>query len=162
MQDPKIAKNWPSGQQCTTLSGYIFATEERIDNRKSLLSSNIPFTCLHNMVKIGPLTADWRIWGTPSYFNGQIMFVISRQSWWTPWSRIWSAKGKTKPSMLYVTCCTDWGKFHCGLKMRNTEHFGIAICSCPFCKSIYSCKFLGNTFGISGFSLKKHFQQSMA
>ena len=56
---------------------------------------------------------------------------FSRQSWWTPTPRcrIWSTKGKTKPSMLYVSCCMDSETFHCGLKMRN-EHFGIAICSC--------------------------------
>jgi len=56
---------------------------------------------------------------------------FSRQSWWTPRSCIWSARDKAKPSMLYVTCCTESERFHCGLKMRNTEHFGrpIAICS---------------------------------
>jgi len=39
---------------------------------KNLLSSNISSTCLHNMVNFGPLMAeiDWRVWGTPSYFNG--------------------------------------------------------------------------------------------
>jgi len=68
----KIAKNWPAGHHRTTLLGYIFATEARIDNRKkNLLSSNIS-TCPHNMVNFGPLMAeiDWRVWGTPSYFNG--------------------------------------------------------------------------------------------
>jgi len=34
MQDTKIAKNSPSGHYRTTLSGYIFATRARIDNRK--------------------------------------------------------------------------------------------------------------------------------
>ena len=39
---------------------------------KKLLSSNISCTRPHNMVNFGPLTAeiDWRVWGTPSYFNG--------------------------------------------------------------------------------------------
>jgi len=36
MQDKKIAKNSPSGHRRTTLSGYIFATKARIDNRKKL------------------------------------------------------------------------------------------------------------------------------
>jgi len=41
----KIAKNWPSGHHPTTLSGYIFATNASIDNRKkNLLSSNISST----------------------------------------------------------------------------------------------------------------------
>jgi len=69
----KIAKNWPSGHHRTTLSGYIFATEERIENRKkNLLNSNISFTCPHNMVNFGPLMIeiDWRVWGPASYFNG--------------------------------------------------------------------------------------------
>jgi len=34
MQDPKIARNLPSGHHRTTLSGDIFATKAFIDNRK--------------------------------------------------------------------------------------------------------------------------------
>jgi len=62
----------PSGQHRTTLSGYIFATKVRIDNRKNLLSNNISSTCPHNMVNFGPLTAEirWRVWGSPATFNG--------------------------------------------------------------------------------------------
>jgi len=37
-------------QKSPTLSGYIFATKARIDNRKNLLNSNISSTCSHNMV----------------------------------------------------------------------------------------------------------------
>jgi len=33
----KSAKNWPSGHYRTTLLGYIFATEARIDSRKNKL-----------------------------------------------------------------------------------------------------------------------------
>jgi len=33
----KIAKNWPSGHQHTTLSGYIFATKAHIGNGKKLV-----------------------------------------------------------------------------------------------------------------------------
>ena len=35
---------------------------------KSLLSSNISSTCLHNMVNYGSLATeiDWRVWGTPA------------------------------------------------------------------------------------------------
>jgi len=60
----------PSGHHPTTLSGYIFATYRQ--SEKNLLSSNISSTCFHNMVNFGPVTAeiDWRVWGTPSYFNG--------------------------------------------------------------------------------------------
>jgi len=59
MQDPKIAKNSPSGHRRTTMSGYIFATKARIDNRKeNLLNSNVSRTCAHNLVNFGPLAAE--------------------------------------------------------------------------------------------------------
>ena len=62
-----------SGHHPTTLSGYIFATKACIDNRKkNLISSNIPSTCVHNMVNFGPLAAEIfsGVWGTPATFNG--------------------------------------------------------------------------------------------
>jgi len=62
-----------SGHHRTTLSGYIFATKTRIDNRKqNLLGSNISSTCPHNMVNFGPLAAEIisLVWGTPGNFNG--------------------------------------------------------------------------------------------
>jgi len=67
----KIAKNLPYGHHRTNLSGYIFATKARIDNRKKILNSNISPTCPHNMVNFCPLTAEicWRVWGTPANFN---------------------------------------------------------------------------------------------
>jgi len=73
IQDAKRTQNWPSAHHRKTLSSYIFTTKACIDNRKkNLLNSNIPFTCCHNMVNCGPLTAetDWRVWGTPANFNG--------------------------------------------------------------------------------------------
>jgi len=62
----------PSGHHRTTLSGYIFATKARIDNRNNLLSSNMSSTCPHNMANFGPLAAeiDPVVWGTPVNFNG--------------------------------------------------------------------------------------------
>jgi len=65
MQDPKYR---------TTLSGYIFATKARIDNRKktNLLNSNVSPTCPHNMVNFGLLVTEicWRVWDTLANFNG--------------------------------------------------------------------------------------------
>ena len=59
----KVVKKSPSGHHHTTLSGHIFATKARIDNRKKdLLSRNISSTHSHN---IGPV-----VWGTPANFNG--------------------------------------------------------------------------------------------
>jgi len=57
----KVAKNrhLGSGHHRTTLSGYIFATKARIDNRKkNLLSSNTSSIRPHNMANFGPLTAE--------------------------------------------------------------------------------------------------------
>jgi len=39
MQDPKTRQKSPSGHHRTTLSGYIFATEPRIDNRKKRIAT---------------------------------------------------------------------------------------------------------------------------
>ena len=51
-KSPKIKS--PSAHHRATLSGDIFATKARVDNRK-LLSSNISSRCPHNMVNFGPL-----------------------------------------------------------------------------------------------------------
>ena len=56
-----------SGHHRTTLSGYIFATKARIDNRKNLLSMS-PQYC-----ELRPAIAAeicWRVWGTRANFNG--------------------------------------------------------------------------------------------
>jgi len=69
----KIATKSPSGHHPTTLSGYIFATKECIDNRKKLIKQQyLPHTWPHNMVNFGPLAAQIvsLVWGTPANFNG--------------------------------------------------------------------------------------------
>ena len=69
----KSRQKWPSGHHRTTLSGYIFATKARIDNRKeNLLSSNESSTCPHNMVNFGLLATEigLPVWGTWANFNG--------------------------------------------------------------------------------------------
>ena len=81
----KIAKKSPSGHYPTTMSGYVFATKARIDNRKkNLLSSNISSTCPHNMVNFGILAAeiDPVVWGHPSKFQriSRLGSVTARQS----------------------------------------------------------------------------------
>jgi len=66
-------KKSPSVHHRTTLSGYIFATKARIDNRKeTLLSSNSSYTCPHNMANLGPLAAEIGpvVWDTHENFNG--------------------------------------------------------------------------------------------
>jgi len=57
----------------TTLSGYIFATKARIDNRKKkLVKQQYRLQMSHNMANFGPLAAeiDPVVWGTPANFNG--------------------------------------------------------------------------------------------
>ena len=69
----KSRQKSPSGHHPTTLSGYIFTTKACIDNqKKNLSSSNISYTCPHNMVNFGPLAAEivLLVWGTPGNFNG--------------------------------------------------------------------------------------------
>jgi len=72
MQDPKSRPKSPSGQHSTTLSGYIFATKAHIDNRKNFVKQQYVLQMPHNMVNIGPVTAEigWRVWGIPANFNG--------------------------------------------------------------------------------------------
>ena len=44
-----------------------------VENRwRPLLNANTFYTCPHNMVNFGPITAEncWRLWGTPANFNG--------------------------------------------------------------------------------------------
>jgi len=64
MQDPKNRQKLAIWAPSHNFVGYIFATKARIDNqKKNLLSSNISFTCPHNMVNFGSLTVeiDWRV-----------------------------------------------------------------------------------------------------
>jgi len=67
-------KKSQSGHHSTTLSGYIFATETRIDNRKKLVKWQFSPTCPYNIVNLGPLTAEIvsLVWGTPANFNGLV------------------------------------------------------------------------------------------
>ena len=65
-------KKLPFWHHCTTLSGCIFAAEACINNQENLLNIDTSSTCPHNMVNFCLLTAEicWRVWGTPSNFNG--------------------------------------------------------------------------------------------
>jgi len=51
-------------------------------SEKNLLNSNTSFTCPHNMVNFGPLTAEtgWLVWGTPANFNGvRVLALLQRR-----------------------------------------------------------------------------------
>jgi len=82
MQDPKIAKNSPSRHHRATLSGYIFAINAYIDNRKkNLLNSNVSPTCPYNMVNFGSLAAEIvsLVWGIPANVNGFRVLAVLLQ-----------------------------------------------------------------------------------
>ena len=72
MQDPKKLPKSPSGHHRTILSGYIFATKARIDNRKKKLVKQQYFLHMSSQygepVNFGPLAAeiDSLVWDTPS------------------------------------------------------------------------------------------------
>jgi len=72
MQDLKIAKNSPSAHHLTNLSGCIFTTKARIDNRKK---KHVKQQCLlhmpHNMTNVGPVTAEigLPVWAPHSTFQ---------------------------------------------------------------------------------------------
>jgi len=82
----------PSTHHRTSLSGYMFATKG--ESEKNVLNSNNSFTCPHNMVNFGLLTAEicWRVWGTPANCNGStaaisydtnsITTVAFSPDWW--------------------------------------------------------------------------------
>ena len=59
----------PSGHHLTNLSGYIFATEALIGNRKKLVKQQYVLQMPHNMVNFGPLAAEIvsLVWGTPKF-----------------------------------------------------------------------------------------------
>jgi len=73
----KIAKNSPSGLHRTTLSAVSSQLRHLSTIGKKLLNSNTSFTCSHNMVNFGPLTAEigLPVWGTPANFNGFHVFA---------------------------------------------------------------------------------------
>ena len=69
----KITKNSPSSHDRTTLSGCIFATKARVDNRKrNLLNSSISSTCPHHMANLCPLPVEigLSVCGSSANFNG--------------------------------------------------------------------------------------------
>ena len=65
------AKKSPSAHHRTNVSGYIFATKARIDNRRKILDSNISFTCPRNMANFGPtVEIGSNVWGTQQISTG--------------------------------------------------------------------------------------------
>jgi len=82
MQDRKNRKKSTSGHQCTTLSGYIFATKAHYQQSEKMLNSNISPTCPYNNVNFGPLAAEIvsLAWGTPANFNGFRILAASLHS----------------------------------------------------------------------------------
>jgi len=93
----KIAKKSPSAHHRTNLSGYIFATKARIDNRRKHLDSNISSTCPRNMTNPGPLAAEIGsgVWGTQQFLTR-----------FSSWLRYCSDVAHRRPTEL----CTMFGR----------------------------------------------------
>jgi len=68
----KLAKNRHLGTVAQLYRAISSQLRHVSTVEKNLLSSNISFTCPHNMVKLGPLAAEINpvVWGTPANFNG--------------------------------------------------------------------------------------------
>jgi len=97
MQDPKVAKNSPSGHHRTTLSGYISATKALIDNWKNMLNSNVSPTCFHNMVNVYYYyyyykpRCRWCVWEKSVPVGRQHTDARRTASWWGYPRRWWSS-----------------------------------------------------------------------
>jgi len=67
-----MAKKSPSGHHRTTLSGCIFATKARIDNREKLVKQQYLLHLSSQYGKLRPTSGEirWQVWGTPANFNG--------------------------------------------------------------------------------------------
>jgi len=67
----KWCKKSPFEHHRTILSGHVFATKACINNRKKLVKQQYLLQMSLQYGELRPLTAeiDWRVWGTPSYFN---------------------------------------------------------------------------------------------
>ena len=95
MQDPKMAKHSPSRHFRTTLSGYIFVTKARINNRKKTVKHQYLLHRSSQYGELGPLTAEIssRVCGTPAnisrfrflavLLNGILVVVFSQTAHWT-------------------------------------------------------------------------------
>jgi len=108
-----MTQKLPSRRHRTTLSGYIFATKSRINNRKkNLLSSNISSTCSYNMVNFGPLAAEIvsLVWGTPANFNGfHVLASLLQRCCSTEANQtlnnVWSSPAQLHYIYIFGGCC---------------------------------------------------------
>jgi len=109
----------PFGHHRTILSGYIFATKARVDNRKNLLSSNISSICPHNMLNFGLLAAEIisSVWGTPENFNGfrvlavllhgtPVLGVSHTLRRWTEGATLYSAGRPSRWALAHISNST--------------------------------------------------------
>jgi len=72
MQYAKNRQESPSAHHRTICRAIYSQLRHVLTIGKSSLNNNISSTRPHNMVNFGPLTTEicWRVWGTPSNFNG--------------------------------------------------------------------------------------------
>ena len=115
----KLCKNSPSAHYRITLSGYIFAMQACVENRKNLLTSIISSTCTHNTMNVGPLTAEvgcrvcapqqistafasfFAIWST-AFNRGRHVHSAGRPSGWA------SANRQTEADSSILALAATW------------------------------------------------------
>ena len=127
----EIAKNSPSEHKRTALSGYVFATKARIDNRKKLVKHQCLPICPHNMSSFGPLTAEigLGVWGTPAHFNGFRVFaallhgtlVVGASQTLRRWTEgaTYIRQGGHHVGHWHTFVVTDSLRRHCFVKMKR-------------------------------------------
>jgi len=80
----KLPKNLPSGHNCTTLSGWIFATKAYIDNRKKYVKQQYILHMSSQYGKLRPTNScDWfRSFRHPSKFQrvSRLAFITAARS----------------------------------------------------------------------------------
>ena len=143
----KIVKNSPSGHHRTTLSGYIFKTKARIDNRKeNLLNSNVSPTCSYNMVNFGPLAAEIvsLVWDTPANVNGfrvlaallpdTLVVGVSQTVAFNRGRHLYSAGRPSRWALAHISSSVFFFFFfaspnlsHCRLDVCHTCTHGVAL-----------------------------------
>jgi len=125
------------------LSGYIFATKARIDNRrKNLLSSNMSSRYSHNMANFGSLAAEIGpvAWGTPANFNGfRVLVALLHGSQVVGWAsaKLCGVEQRAPPMFGRATITLGIGphsiwniKFAVTLEAEKHQFFQILSDSC--------------------------------
>ena len=99
-----------SGHRRTTLSGYIFATKARIDNRKKPVKQQYLLHIPHNMVNFGLLAAEIvsSVWGTANFSGFRVLASLLQRRRSTEANQtlhtVWSLPGLVDYMYVFGGC----------------------------------------------------------